>query len=892
MPAAEAARRGLMPLASTNVWAYRQANPTFDGRGVLLAILDSGIDPAVPGLGATSTGDPKLLDLRDFSAEGRVALGPLHPNGDTVMVGRARLLGMSRVAALNPSGPWYGGALAERTLGQLPAADLDGDGTNTDDLPLVVTRAPEGWVVFADTNGDGSLGDERPVQDYLHARQTFGWRTGGQAAPLAVAANLADSAGMPLLDLFFDTSSHGTHVAGIAAGYGLYGISGFDGVAPGAQLLGLKIANNAHGGISVTGSMLRAMDYAIRFARQRGFPLVMNLSFGVGNEREGAARIDALVDSVLAANPDVVFVTSAGNDGPGISTLGFPASAARAITVGATLPASFVGPKAGGDVVAFFSARGGELGKPDVMAPGIAFSSVPRWSVGDEIKNGTSMASPHVAGAAALLLSAARQEGRIVEARQLKQALEASARPLPNAAAPDQGAGLLDLMAADRVLRRLPAIAAIQAWIEPGPPEPPPAATGANARGRYHGPAPDSSVVLVLEGGLAGPVRLQSDAGWLVVPPVASVTPPLTRVRARVRLGLLGEPGLHSATVTGWASDSTIGPIFRASMAVVRALAVPDSGLRSRAALSPAGIRRLFFIADSARPVRVRVESTRRFEKGLAFLHEPGGQPNRGGTGLEAGAGEGAAEFELDGRDLIPGAYEAVASALPGEPATLELTVRHAPVAFGATRTHVDSVRAWFENRTAHPVAGTVMFGIQGGERSVRFSQRGSAERRVPVSVPGWATRLVVDLAMPRSQWPLFTDLGFSVVDDEGQILETEPLNYALGRLAMDLEPRLGGRQIEVVLTPGFADPGSTALWEADLSIRFYAATPMLVPQAGPEEIRLGPGERLDRMLVLGPVPWPLGDGFFPVGHLVLDTEGTLWGREVPLPDPLPPLMR
>lgn len=892
MPAAEAARRGLMPLASTNVWAYRQANPTFDGRGVLLAILDSGIDPAVPGLGTTSAGDPKLLDLRDFSTEGRVALSPLHPNGDTVMVGRARLVGMSRVAALNPSGPWYGGVLAERKLGQLPAADLDGDGTNTDDLPLVVTRAPEGWVVFADTNGDGSLEDERPVQDYLHARQTFGWHTGGQTSPLGVAANLADSAGTPVLDLFFDTSSHGTHVAGIAAGYGLYGVSGFDGVAPGAQLLGLKIANNAHGGISVTGSMLRAMDYAIRFARQRGFPLVMNLSFGVGNEREGAARIDALVDSVLAANPDVVLVTSAGNDGPGISTLGFPASAARAITVGATLPASFIGPKAGGDVVAFFSARGGELGKPDVMAPGIAFSSVPRWAAGDEVKNGTSMAAPHVAGAVALLLSAARHEGRAVEARQLKQALEASARPLPNAMAPDQGAGLLDLVAADRVLRRLPAIAAIEARLEPGPPEPPAAATGANAHGRYRAAAPDSGLVLVLEGGLAGPVRLQSDEGWLVVPPVVSVTPPLTRVRARARLGTLGQPGLYSATVTGWASDSTIGPLFRASIAVVRAEVVPDSGLKSRAVLSPAGIRRLFFIADSARPVRVRIESKNRFEKGLAFLHEPGGQPNRGGTGLEAGAGEGAAEFELDGRDLIAGTYEAVASALPGEPATLELTVRNSPFAFGASRTHADSVTAWFENRTSRAVVGTLMFGLQGGERSIRFSQRGSAERRVAVNVPKWATRLVVDLAMPRSQWPLFTDLGLSVLDDEGQILETEPLNYALGRLAMDLEPRLSGRQIEVVLTPGFADPAATALWEADLSVRFYAATPVLAPQPGPEEIRLGPGERVDRVLFLGSVPWPLGDGFFPIGHLVVDSEGVLWGREVPLPSPLPPLMR
>src|SRR5207245_4017666 len=67
---------GLMPLKSTGVDVFRAAHPTYDGRGVLIAILDSGIDPNVPGLIATSTGAPKVIELRDVSAEGRVALTP------------------------------------------------------------------------------------------------------------------------------------------------------------------------------------------------------------------------------------------------------------------------------------------------------------------------------------------------------------------------------------------------------------------------------------------------------------------------------------------------------------------------------------------------------------------------------------------------------------------------------------------------------------------------------------------------------------------------------------------------------------------------------------------------------------------------------------------------
>src|SRR4029077_18537213 len=128
----------------------------------------------------------------------------------------------------------------------------------------------------------------------------------------SLAINLAEENGHPILDFFFDNSGHGSHVAGIAAGHNMFGLAGFDGVAPGAQLLGLKISNNARGGISVTGSMLRAMNYAADYAGRRGLPLVLNLSCGVGNEVEGGAVIDSLVNEFSLKHPDVLFVISAG----------------------------------------------------------------------------------------------------------------------------------------------------------------------------------------------------------------------------------------------------------------------------------------------------------------------------------------------------------------------------------------------------------------------------------------------------------------------------------------------------------------------------------------------------------------------------------------------------
>src|SRR5881296_4296903 len=151
--------------------------------------------------------------------------------------------------------------------------------------------------------------------------------------------------------------------------------------------------------------MVRAMEYAARFAAQRDLPLVLNMSFGVGNEQEGRAVIDSLVNVFLTAHPDVVFAISAGNDGPGLSTMGFPGSADLALSVGAAYPGAFQRPPQQGvppvrDVLAWFSSRGGELAKPDVVTPGVAFSSVPRRKTAYEIKGGTSMASPYAAGLA------------------------------------------------------------------------------------------------------------------------------------------------------------------------------------------------------------------------------------------------------------------------------------------------------------------------------------------------------------------------------------------------------------------------------------------------------------------------------------------------------------
>jgi subtilisin family serine protease len=873
-----------MPLASTGVDRFLRAHKEYDGRGVVIGILDTGIDPGVPGLVSTSTGSPKILDLRDFSDEGAVPLTRLAPAGDSVEVAGRRLGGFGRVVGLSSSGPYYGGTIAEIPLGEPPAADLNGNGAVRDTLPVVVVRTTDGWVLLADTDGDGSLTNERPTHDYLVGREHFGWAPKGRTPRVNVAANFSEEGGAPRLDLYFDTGSHGTHVSGIAAGHDLYGVAGFDGVAPGAQLLGLKIANSAQGGISTTGSMVRAIDYAIRFTQERRLPLVLNLSFGVGNEMEGKARIDGILDSILAEHPDLTMTISAGNDGPGLSTIGFPGSASRAISIGATLPSSFLpaGPNAApsSDLLAYFSSRRGEVARPDVVTPGVAYSTVPAWNAGDEVAQGTSMASPHAAGLVALLVSGLTQERRPVIAREIRQALMVTAQPMPGGTIVDEGAGLPDVERAYRWLTAAPAVPDIQVRaIGPGD------ATGAVLRGR--GGAPDTTQTFALirpTGAAPATYTLRSDASWLTAPATVGLRGARATVQLRVARHGLAAPGAYVGAVTGWGPDTTAGPAFRLVTTVIAAAPMADGTqkLREGVAVPAGGTLRTFFRADSARPFLLTVETGGHAERALAFLHEPDGMPFRDESARTAGFGPQSADYEADSRDVVAGAYESVVVAPPNQAVTTSVSVSQSPLVLRATR-QGQTVRATFSNVTAAPVVAEVGMHLGGAARGESVAANGSDPQRIPFVVPGWSRGVVVDLSMDPAQWNRFTDFGVSLFDSLGHQLGKQPLNYAFGRLQVELPEGHGDVPVTLGLFPGFADPTGDQHWSVRASIRVYADTSVVLARADSGARTIPPRTAATAEFRMPESPWPLGAKFVPLGLLVARVEGRSWTREVEL---------
>ncbi len=844
---------GYMPLASTGVTRFHAQHPAYDGRGVLIAILDSGIDPRVAGLLLTSTGAPKILDLRDFSREGRVALTALTPSGDKASIGGQTLSGAGRIARV-ATGTWYGGVLREIALGPLPGADLNGNGSNTDVFAVIAVRASDGWVAFVDTNLNGSFEDEQPVHDFRNGRETLAFGT----KPLSIAANFDESNGTPVLDFVFDNSGHGTHVAGIAAGHRLFDLAGFDGVAPGAQLLGLKITHNGRGGLSVTGSLSRALSYAARFAEARGMPLVLNLSFAFGAAGAAAqqASVDSLVDDFLAGHPAVVLVVSAGNDGPGLSTVGAPASADLALSVGAVFPGVFAGPPAPGkpsrgDVVGWWSARGGKVGKPDVVGPGFAFSTVPPFATGSEIRRGTSVAAPHIAGLAARLLSALTQENRRASAADVIQALRMSAAPFAGTTALDRGTGL-------------PRLETAYQWLVAGHQGSQYVVREGTVFRREGFAGPEDSVqtfhVRHVAGLRAARFVFRSSAPWLSTDRTIAAGPFESAIPVRYDPTMLTGPGVYTATVTAWNPNDTLaGPLFALVNTVIQPFDLSARPFTDRDRAIPAGrVQRYFLrVPRDGATLDVAVTLTDGEQHAAVRLYDPAAQPI--GPELPLGGEHpSTARYSVTSDESHTGVWELDVMAPPYSGTTCTADARIAALSLNGTE---DVNQVEVANTTLRSISGSVHTTLLGAARDYVVEGHAEAET-ISVRVPIWATRMKLDVTIADSIWRTLTGFGLTAFDSAGRQWAEHPLHYPEEHEFVSLPPGNAGRLALLELLPAFTRATSAGAWRARLRVEFLLDPER--PFGKDEDVSVVAGGRVALRVPEGPA-LPLGEGFHPL---------------------------
>ena len=198
---------------------------------------------------------------------------------------------------------------------------------------------------------------------------------------------------------FQDDNGHGTHVASTAAGTGAAQENRYVGVAPEASLYVARVLDR--GGSGSMSGVMAGIEWAVDQDVH-----VINLSLGGSGSSDGQDALSMTCNVAVARG--IVVCAAAGNAGPGARSIGSPGAAADVITVGAADRS---------DRVASFSSRGPTADgrtKPDICFPGtdIVAARASGTSMGSPVNahytsaSGTSMATPHAAGLAALLLQA------------------------------------------------------------------------------------------------------------------------------------------------------------------------------------------------------------------------------------------------------------------------------------------------------------------------------------------------------------------------------------------------------------------------------------------------------------------------------------------------------
>ena len=466
-----------MPIEDIKAATFMAAHATWDGRGVTIGILDSGVSLDHPSLLTTSTGERKVIDWVTYTdpiddddptwinMAAQVSGAQFTHAGATYT---APFAGSFRIGLFNERDPRLGGEVGNDV-------NRDGNPAGSSGLFAVLWDAATGRV-WVDTNQNRSFADEAAMRDYKVANDVNFFGTDNPATAIAerMPFVVQTDGKNQVVNIGIISAAHGSHVAGIAAGNALFG-GAMSGAAPGAKIVSVRVC------LFVAGCTAHGLIEGMIFAAKQSNVDVINMSIGGLPALNDGNNARAVLYDRLIEKYNVQMFISAGNSGPGMNTIGDPSVASRAMSVGAYVsrdglqfnygavsPADAV-PYA--DNLLYFSSPGPrEDGgfKPQLVASGHAISTTPLWQPGVGLPytlppgyslfNGTSMASPQAAGAAALLISAAKQAGVQKQPAQLRQALNSSTRVLDgpgfaNIPIYAQGNGLLNVVAAWELLR-------------------------------------------------------------------------------------------------------------------------------------------------------------------------------------------------------------------------------------------------------------------------------------------------------------------------------------------------------------------------------------------------------------------------------------------------------
>lgn len=902
--------------------AFNKAHPQWDGRGVVIAILDTGVDPSVPGLRHVpstggSAGQIKLIEARDFSGQGDVELTKARR---VVEDGKALLRnddgfvhGVDALKLAPDDGVWLLGFFTEAQLEHSDVEDVNRNDKQDDRFAVVAFRPKGGGhpVAIIDTDGDADISDEELRRSYRHDQRWFSFSHPDprkDQTPVAFTLEVMPD-GDKKVELHFDDGGHGTHCAGIASGFGIHGRAGFDGIAPGAQVMSLKIGNNnLAGGATTPGSMRKAIDYAAEWAADHDIPVVMNISYGIGSEIEGYSGIDMALDSALEGERLLVASVAAGNDGPGLSTIGTPGASARAWTAGAYLDPrngeALWGAGLDGPRLFAFSSRGGELGKPDGVSPGVAWSTVPPF-MRRAIMAGTSMATPQATGVLALLVSAARQERVPWNAGLLKRALKGTARRLDGYTTLDQGAGLIQVGPAFKALRRIAREAEaglLAGWdVETDVPHRPgtdgtasywrtghyvptfPHTVDIGVRPVFFADATDAD-----KNTFFAQLELKTDASWLSVDrrKVGVKGESAAWVELSMKDKPLRAPGLHVAHLTVTTRGSKV-PIAKVPISVVmpHRFETKDTRRRTfRGFLKPGDYERVFVeVPPAATAMSLTLRTPKgQFGKTYLELYDPEGRPTAVPRARASSKDGSEASTVLSGVDLTPGVWEIVPYASFRNPARSAWELEVAFAGLDLERELPYSVpdggglesMVTVTNRFESPIRGAVLATVRGMERAETIDVEGPEYTQIITLGEGTAGA-TLQLELTAEDYNKFTDVAVNVYDGAGNAVAKS--GFGNRKLTLTFGGGPGEYRMEVVGGTADAKTPEDVEWMIELVERHNLAAHVGLGTTGPDgpEVTLYPGIPVDIDLTLDGSLAELPDGFSHAGLLLFHDQGS-----------------
>lgn len=397
-----------------NIPEFWKTHPSADGRNVIVAVIDDGISPHQEGFIRTTTGERKFLAKGTQSTFTTFDLVETQDGFETIV---------------------------DEKRSAFEALDLNADGKNE---PWKIKVNPEGTRACLDINRNETFED---------AECSGGFRATGEF----VAA--FDSRLVVMFDIDIEKKkiqvfqpekggdSHGEGVAAVLAGYRIGGLPGFDGVAPGAKIVDYdlsEVTDKSEEKEFTLSTFITALDWAGANGAE-----VANISYSLFfTSAKTQTFMSKALDEIVKKH-NIVISFSAGNNGPGLGSLNRRSIYPPSVLVAGAYISKELDERVHGVTgipdegrVVYYSSRGPGLGiGPQLISP---LSSLVNSSPdgGHRAFSGTSSASPALAGAATVLISAIKQEGLKVDAATVVNALKFSGKRLQNEPFIFQGYGL------------------------------------------------------------------------------------------------------------------------------------------------------------------------------------------------------------------------------------------------------------------------------------------------------------------------------------------------------------------------------------------------------------------------------------------------------------------